>query len=235
MEVELLNTHHSAPPAAAPHRELETACWQAIGVFGDNSCSQLREHVHCRNCSVYSSAASRLLDRPMPQAYRQECSKHFSAKKERAFPHQTSAVLFRLQQEWLALPTLVFQEIAENRPVHSLPHRLHTVVRGLANIRGELLICLDLARLLSFASSDPRVRENKNRLIVVNHDSQRFCFPVDEVDGIHHIPAHELRDPPGTIATARNAITQNVFAWRGRSAGLLNAQLLVAAASRNLS
>ncbi|MCW1245836.1 chemotaxis protein CheW, partial [Pseudomonas sp. SAICEU22] len=38
-------------------------CWNRIGVHGDKSCPLLAEHIHCRNCSVYSAAATRLLDR----------------------------------------------------------------------------------------------------------------------------------------------------------------------------
>ena len=38
-------------------------CWNRIGIHGDNSCPLLIEHIHCRNCAVYSAAATRLLDR----------------------------------------------------------------------------------------------------------------------------------------------------------------------------
>ena len=32
-------------------------CWNRIGVHGDKSCPLLSEHIHCRNCAVYSAAA----------------------------------------------------------------------------------------------------------------------------------------------------------------------------------
>ena len=38
-------------------------CWNRIGIHGDKSCPLLAEHIHCRNCAVYSAAATRLLDR----------------------------------------------------------------------------------------------------------------------------------------------------------------------------
>ena len=41
------------------------ACWDRIGVQGDASCPELKQHVHCRNCPVYSAGAMQLLDREM--------------------------------------------------------------------------------------------------------------------------------------------------------------------------
>ena len=38
-------------------------CWNRIGIHGDKSCPLLIDHIHCRNCAVYSAAATRLLDR----------------------------------------------------------------------------------------------------------------------------------------------------------------------------
>ncbi len=33
-------------------------CWNRIGVRGDGSCPELKRHIHCRNCPVYSAAAA---------------------------------------------------------------------------------------------------------------------------------------------------------------------------------
>ncbi|MGH8519144.1 MAG: chemotaxis protein CheW, partial [Panacagrimonas sp.] len=52
------------PAAGVLERPLEsTDCWNRIGVSGDRSCGRLQQHVHCRNCPVYSDAAARFLDR----------------------------------------------------------------------------------------------------------------------------------------------------------------------------
>src|SRR5690348_13300654 len=105
--------------AAPPDTELSlSACWSQSGVYGDSSCPELQKFVHCRNCPVYSAAAIRLLDRPMPPQYRQDWTQHFSEQKQLPAPGGVSVVLFRIQAKWLALPTHSFQEIAEKRPVH---------------------------------------------------------------------------------------------------------------------
>src|SRR5436190_11950312 len=93
-----------SPPLGVPDRadgELE-ACWNEIGVYGNGECAELAAHIHCRNCPVYASAGARLLDRPLPADYRRECSQHFALQKKAVTPGRISAVLFRLNSEWLA-------------------------------------------------------------------------------------------------------------------------------------
>ena len=121
-------------------------CWNGIGVYGDGSCAELKKFIHCRNCGVFSAAAHRLLDRPLPEAYRQEWTRHFAQIEKVQPPARKSAVVFRLKAEWLALPTHAFQEVGERRPIHSLPHRRDGIVLGLVNVRGELLVCVALDR-----------------------------------------------------------------------------------------
>ena len=123
-------------------------CWSEIGVYGNGLCAELQKFIHCRNCPVYSRAGVQLLDRPLVAEYRQERTEHFAVPAPRPASKRSSALLFRLGHEWLALPTQAFQEVAEHRPIHSLPHRRDGLVLGLLNVRGELLICISLARFL---------------------------------------------------------------------------------------
>ena len=64
--------------------------------------------------------------------------------------------IFRLGREWLALPTHVCQEMAEMRPIHTLPHRSGPVLLGLVNIRGSIRLCVSLRELLGL---EPRRRQ----------------------------------------------------------------------------
>jgi chemotaxis-related protein WspD len=84
----------------------------------------------------------------MAPEYRLERTSHFAREKKLAASGKISAMLFRVGPEWLSLPTTLFQEVAPNRLIHSLPHRRQGIVLGLVNVRGELLICVSLARLL---------------------------------------------------------------------------------------
>ena len=63
-------------------------------------------------------------------------------------------MIFRVGTEWLALPAAAIQEVSNLRPVHRVPHRTSGVLLGVVNVRGELLICVSLARVFGIESED---------------------------------------------------------------------------------
>jgi len=212
-------------------------CWNSIGVYGNGSCPELHKFIHCRNCGVFSSAAHRLLDRPLPEEYRREWTAHFSQEKKRAAQSKLSAVVFRISDEFLALPTQAFQEVAESRRIHSLPHRRQGIVLGLVNIRGELLICVSLGRLLGLDRLPPRQvpRAGYDRFLVASWEGSRLVFPVEEVHGIHRFQAQELREPPATVTKSQPSFSEGILLWREKAVGFLDPALLFSSLNRSLS
>jgi chemotaxis-related protein WspD len=198
-------------------------CWNKIGVNGDNTCRELEEFVHCRNCPMYSSAGTRLLDRELPADYRREWTELFSRKKATVRLGKVSVVIFRIGAEWLALPTPVFQEVVEQRVIHSLPHRRQGIVLGLTNIRGELLI----RKEKPYAIYD--------RLLVVQWNGSRFVFPVDEVHGIQRYHPQELKEVPATLVKNTLNYTHGVLSWQNKSVGCLTEELLFYTLNRSLT
>ena len=212
-------------------------CWNQIGVSGNQTCPELPRYIHCHNCPVHSAAAVRFLDRPLSAEDRRAWTRYYSPAKKIGAPAKTSALLFRLGAEWLALPTAAFQEIAERRVLHSLPHRRLGIVLGLVNVRGELLICASLTRLLGLEADPPtkRLRAVFDRLLVADWGGQRFAFPVDEVHGVHRFHQADLREPPASVSRCALTCAHGVFPWRNFAVGLLDADAVFAAFNRNLS
>jgi chemotaxis-related protein WspD len=206
-------------------------------VYGDGSCADLRRYVHCRNCPDYSRAAALLLDRPSPAGYRREWTEHFSATKRLAAVGHTSAVLFRVGAEWLALPAIAFQEVAEHRQIHSLPHRRHGLVLGLANVRGELLICVSLGHLMGsdHLPSPEALRANHRRLLVATWEEHRFGFPVEEVQGPYRFDPAEVQPPPATVARSGSSCIGGVIRRDSQPIGLLDPPALFAALDGSLA
>jgi chemotaxis-related protein WspD len=210
-------------------------CWNRIGVSGDASCPELRQHVHCHNCPVYSAAARTLLQRELPEGYLQDATVHFAQKKVLEEEDAQSVVIFRIGPEWMALPTIVFQEITDGCPLHSLPHHRGGALLGLANVRGELLLCASLAKLLG-VEEDSAAKQGaaSRRMLVIRYKGWRLIFPVDEVFGIHRHTRQDLKKLPETVSKAENAYTKTAFAWRNLTVGCLDEELLFQALNRSV-
>lgn len=227
----------AALPALSPAGGEVFDCWNKIGGNGDGTCVELEKFVHCRNCPVYSAAARRLLDRSTPADYRQGWVEHFSRVKHRVPPGKMSAVIFRVGSEWLALPTRAFQEVAEQRRIHSLPHRRQSILLGLINIRGELLLCVSLARLLAI-ESDIAVEKPPNlcdRLVVTQWQGSLLTFPVNEIYGVHRYHPEEVKDAPATVARSHSNFTRGILMWQDKPVACLDEDLLFATLNRRLT
>jgi chemotaxis-related protein WspD len=234
----------SLPPALRPetsspivaHGAVED-CWNKIGVSGDSSCAELITVAHCRNCPVYAAAGASLLDQDLPADYRRDWTEHFSREKSHAPPGKHSVVIFRISSEWLSLPTVAFQEVAERRTMHSLPHRRTGVALGLINVRGELLVCVSIGKLLGIdpVAGNDRPGLVHQRLVVAEWQGHVLAYPVDEIYGIHRYQPDELKPLPATVAGTRSNFTRGVLDWEGRLVGCLDAELVFATLNRSLT
>lgn len=214
-------------------------CWNRIGVRGDSSCERLVEYVRCLNCPVFETAAAKLLERPIPQVDLLQHDARAPAQPQHDVQGASESFLvFRIGDEWLALPTPIFKRIVQTRPIHTLPHRQHRAVLGVVNVQGELLVCLSLAHLLGFdtdsGARDDRARHDLPRLLVVSRAEEHAVFPVDQVDGVHRIATASFCPPPATLSHAAAAHTRAVAPWRGMSVGLLDADALFDTLNRSL-
>ena len=213
-------------------------CWNRIGVRGDGSCTQLPQHIHCHNCPTYSAAAVSILDRAVLDEQTAQSTNGITAGPVAVEADTRSVVVFRIGAQWLALATSVFREIAVLRAIHSLPQRRTGAVLGLANVRGELLVCLSLPRILGFGHADTlqpaQPRAADRRLLVMQREGHLAVCPVDEVFGVERFPERELRTVPATFSRA-GAYTSAVFPWRQKLVAILDDELLFHTLTRSLA
>src|SRR3954447_3973469 len=167
-------------------------CWNSIGVRGDRSCPELIEFVHCQNCPVFAAAGRRFLDAPSPVGYLDEWTDRLAEHADELSCDLISVLVFRLADEWLALPIQTLVEVTPPRPVHRVPYRAG-LLAGLVNIRGEPYLCAHLAKLLRVGrkagapgGADPSGNDDRrqgpalapDRLLVVRRDADRWVFRV---------------------------------------------------------
>ncbi|HKV40923.1 MAG TPA: chemotaxis protein CheW [Blastocatellia bacterium] len=200
-------------------------CWRTIGTIGDGSCSDLEQYVLCRNCPVYERVAAQSLNREASADYIRECTEHFSRPNGDGPKTLKSAFIFRIEREWLALPTAICQEVTQAAPFHTLPHQGNGVIMGLVNVRGELVICVSLARALNIPESreakGPAKHSGFNQILVVARQGPRLAFPLSEMYGIHRYDPEELRAIP-TLTTDKVSWCDGVLPWRNRTVGCIN-------------
>lgn len=232
-------------------------CWNRIGTRGDGSCPKLAEHSRCLNCPVFEDAAARLLDRPVadmelvqpaasvPNALsRERASAALSEPAALATAQTTadaaanqSALVFRIAEEWLALPTAALRQVDNIRPIHSLPHRRNRVVLGLVNIRGALTVAASLGELLHLdrtVSGKYALSNGYARMLVAAHRGEPVAFPVDEVEGVVRFAASSLLPVPTTLAHASASHARGVLAWRDCTIGLLDTDRVFESLARSL-
>lgn len=177
------------------------ACWRRIGIWGDRTCDKLADHIHCRQCPAWSSAAGQLL---RESARETDIESHTTRIAAPVIPPETntqSAIAFRLGANWFALPIERFREITGRRVIHTIPGR-QNAVRGLVNIRGQLLVCIALETILGLPQTDAAPTptptptsadgERRGRFMVLGDPNGDVVVPVDDVPGIINYSPEKL-------------------------------------------
>lgn len=195
-------------------------CWNRIGVWGDRTCPELTKVTHCHNCPVFAAAGRQFLDAPSPPDYLDEWTVRLANADDRTANDELSVLVFRLGDEWLALPVGVLVEVTRPRAPHRVPHR-GGLLAGLVNIRGELHLCVRLDLLLGVGTANER-KDEKPRLLVIRREAEGWAFAADEVDQVHRVPGNSLTPPAPTLARASSKLTRGVFTHEGRPVGLLD-------------
>ncbi|MEN9575035.1 MAG: hypothetical protein RL514_2890 [Verrucomicrobiota bacterium] len=231
-------TPNSAPAVSQEAPKPMADCWQHIGIWGNNSCPELKAHLHCRNCPTYAAAALRLLDARPPADYRREWTEHLAERTTTAAAG-TPFLVFRIGDDWLALGIGAMEEVGETRPIHTLPHRREGVLLGVVNVRGELLVCVSVGRLLGIkkgvGTEEALPGKAAGRLLVVSHGGARYALPVTEVRGVQHLVLPPEPPAPALDDQVMGAAGLSRVEWRGRSVCCLAEEKLFAALNRSLA
>ncbi|MEO0645025.1 MAG: chemotaxis protein CheW [Cyanobacteria bacterium J06650_10] len=237
---------------------MQNNCWRDIGVWGDLSCPQLVDEIHCHNCSVYAQMGQALLKRTEPEGYTAEwtalIAQSHDTSQTQMGPDRQAVMVFRLGAEWVALPARIFHQVIAPSPVHAIPHRHDSLLRGIVNVRGQLLPCVSLHELLniqasasktmsfsgwtstastastasaeSMATLNSRQQGGYPRLVILKRLREIWAFEVDELYGFHFCPQAELRETPVLSSKALTSLTQSIFSWRAENVSCLDAEQL---------
>ena len=217
-------------------------CWNHIGVWGTETprCARLADVIHCRNCEVFSAAGRRVLERRLPEEYEIEWSEAYAEQKKQDISVTESVTVFRLGEEWMALPTAAIDQITNVCAVHSIPHRPNPVLRGLVNLHGQLQICVSLGHLMEIEKGmayNEQIDKQRYypRMVVMQDRGRRYVFTVSEVKGTCRYNPAQLKDAPATVSQATGTYTQGIIEWEGHDVACLDAELLIYSLDKHLA
>jgi chemotaxis-related protein WspD len=201
-------------------------CWNRIGVRGDHSCPELATVLHCHNCPVFARAGRRLFERPPPPECVAEWTERLASRTEENTGDVRPLIVFRVGPEWLAFDVHTMVEVAETRRCHRIPHRRHTALLGIVNIRGELQLCLSLRELLAIKAEAPAQPDRTGWLLVVEQEGRRWALAVDEVSGVMRVPQRAMSNVPATVSGSPLSAAQGVILGPDKRIGCLDTRRL---------
>ncbi len=119
---------------------------------------------------------------------------------------------FFLDDQMFGLDVLRVQEI--NRIPQLTPVPLAPpAVRGLINLRGQIVTAIDLRERLGFPPLDPATRYPAFHPvnIIIPSDDGPVSFLVDEVGDVIDVDDRDFEPPPATLDPAAKAYTRGVY------------------------
>ncbi|PIE33602.1 chemotaxis protein CheW [candidate division KSB3 bacterium] len=102
---------------------------------------------------------------------------------------------FFLEGELFGVKTLHVQEILTYQEITPVP-LAPDYVRGLINLRGQIVTVIDLRCRLGFEKIDDR---QTSMNVIVNFEEGLMSLLVDNIGNVLDIPEDSLLPPPGTI------------------------------------
>jgi chemotaxis-related protein WspD len=177
-------------------------------------------------------------DRELPDDYRREWTVQVAAERQRPQQQTQSIFVFRIGAEWLAFPVAMLQAVVGRRTVHTVPHHRDGLLLGLVTLRGQLMLCVSLAKLLGVTESSdtgPGAVHGAPRLLIIGiDDNAQLVVPVDDVYGIVRYANDAVRELPPTLASGAR-YTTNLVLWNDRTIACLDGTLVLYAIEQALA
>ena len=97
-------------------------------------------------------------------------------------------VVFSLSNEYFAIKTSIVQGINDMMKVTRVP-KAPSHIKGLINLRGNIISLLDLNLLLNIDEQD----DNQNSIVIVDVQDEQVGIAVDQVDEVFEIDDKSIK------------------------------------------
>ncbi|PIQ96643.1 MAG: chemotaxis protein CheW, partial [Nitrospinae bacterium CG11_big_fil_rev_8_21_14_0_20_56_8] len=114
---------------------------------------------------------------------------------------------FYLDDLYFGVEVLKVQEVFRFQEMTSVP-LAPSVVRGLINLRGQIITAIDLRRRMELP---PLPADRRSMNIVVRTEDGVVCLLVDEIGDVLEVPMESFEQAPDTIAGVMRDLVQGVY------------------------
>ncbi|HEY9580483.1 MAG TPA: chemotaxis protein CheW [Rhizorhapis sp.] len=133
-------------------------------------------------------------------------------------------ITFQIGEQFLGVDIMAIREIRAWSPTTLLPH-VPDYVRGVINLRGNVLPVIDLAARLGWGLTEPTGR---HVIIVVRIDEQLHGLIVDAVNDIVTVDDEAMQAPPSLSTDSASAFLKGLVAVEDRMVMVLSLDNLAA-------
>lgn len=130
---------------------------------------------------------------------------------------------FYLGEQCFGLDALHVQEIVRNQAMTRVP-LAHPMVRGLINLRGQIVTAIDLRCRLDLP---PPAAELEPVNVVVQTDDGAVSLLVDEIGDVLEVTAEKFERPPETLRGAARDLIRGAYKLSDRLLVILDTDLVV--------
>jgi chemotaxis-related protein WspD len=190
-------------------------CWRTIGVYhGDQSCGELIKVAHCRNCSVFQEAA-RSVYRRFDAAPPEPIELNPPSK-----PDSLSILVMQFGAQWLGINTSALIEVVPDREVRKVAHRNALKLEGLANVRGQLHLVVNVRAHFGFGAMQAPLE--KARMVLMKTASSTLAYRCDALDCVHSIERSDVQAAPASLSKLLSQCVLGTIAIAGRDVLLVD-------------
>ena len=133
-------------------------------------------------------------------------------------------IVFRAGNEEFCIPISDAQEIIKVVPITPIPDSPY-FMRGLINVRGDIVAIIDIKTLFSLPSID---NDNPKHIIITKQKSGIFGLIVDEVVEVLRVNGADINQNPSSIVNIHEKYVGGIVIYENRLIILLNLSSILA-------
>lgn len=130
---------------------------------------------------------------------------------------------FSVGDLFFGVEVLRVQEVLRFQPMTSVP-RAPEVIEGLINLRGQIVIAIDMRRRLGLP---PRAEEQTPMNMVVRTEDGAVSLLVDEIGDVLDVESETFERPPANLDVAARDLIRGVYKLKDRLLLVLDAERTV--------